>query len=74
MPVQNKSPLLTVEEAADILRCTGARVRQMLLDREMKGQKLNEDKKRSAWLIPKEEVQKAANQERRKGGRPRIGD
>jgi excisionase family DNA binding protein len=66
--------MFTVEEAAEALGCTGARIRQMLLDKEMKGKKLNEDKDRSAWLIPQEEVKRAAKAARRKGGRPRIGD
>lgn len=74
MPVQNSSPMFNVEEAAEVLGCTGARVRQMLIDGQMNGKKLNEDKDRSAWLIPEEEVRRAAKQERRKGGRPRIGD
>jgi excisionase family DNA binding protein len=74
MPVQNVSPLYSVEEAADLLGCTGARVRQMLIAGEMKGKKINEDKEKSAWLIPKEEVTAAVKQVRRKGGRPRIGD
>jgi hypothetical protein len=51
MPVQNSSPMFNVAEAAEVLGCTGARVRQMLIDGEMKGKKLNEDKDRSAWLI-----------------------
>lgn len=73
MPVQNESPLFTVQEAADVLCCTGARVRQMLIDGEMKGKKLSKAPK-AVWLIPKEEVTAAAARERRKGGRPRIGD
>ena len=74
MPVKNDTVMFTVEEAAKVLGCTGARIRQMLIDEEMKGKKLNQDKDRSAWLIPEEEVTRAANQERRNGGRPRIGD
>lgn len=74
MPVQNSSSLYSVEEAACLLGCTGARVRQMLISGEMKGKKINEDKERSPWLIPKEEVAEAVERERRKGGRPRIGD
>lgn len=73
MPVQNNSPLFTVREVADVLGCTDARVRQMLISGEMKGKKLCKRPK-APWLVPKEEVAEAAVRERRKGGRPRIGD
>jgi excisionase family DNA binding protein len=73
MPVQNDSPLFTVQEVADALGCTGARVRQMLIDGEIKGKKISKAPK-AVWLIPKEEVAEAKSRERRNGGRPRIGD
>ena len=70
MPVGN---LLSVSEAAKCIGCTGARVRQMLLAKELAGVKATESEN-GLWLIPREEVQKATERERRKGGRPRIGD
>jgi len=67
MPVAD---FLNVQEVADLLGCTDARVRQMLIAKELKGIKANE----RAWMIPKKEAQRVANQERRKGGRRRVGD
>ena len=67
MPVAD---FLNVAEAAAVIGCTDARVRQMLISREILGIKATQ----TAWLIPKTEVKKAAKKPRRKGGRQRIGD
>lgn len=73
MPVQNASTLLSVSEAAKVLGCTGARIRQLLLSGELKGIKAT-SAENALWLIPEGEVAEAAKRERRKGGRPRVGD
>ena len=73
MPVTNRTTLLNVEEAAEVLGCTGARIRQMLLSGELKGMKAS-DSPKSLWLVPKAAVLSAAKKERRRGGRPRIRD
>jgi len=67
MPV---GKLLNVKEAAEIIGVTDARVRQLLLSKEMKGVKATA----SIWLVPKSEAEKAARKQRRKGGRRRISD
>jgi excisionase family DNA binding protein len=67
MPVAD---FLNVQEVADLLGCTDARVRQMLIAKEIKGVKANA----RAWMVHRKEATRVANQERRKGGRRRIGD
>ena len=67
MPVAD---FLNVHEVADLLGCTDARVRQMLIAGDMNGIKANE----RAWMIPRKEAKRVADQERRKGGRRRVGD
>lgn len=67
MPVDE---FLNVKEAAELIGCTDARVRQMLLADEMKGRKATA----SIWLIHRSEVERIISKERRKGGRPRVGD
>lgn len=73
MPVTNRATLLNVEEAAQVLGCTGARIRQMLISGELKGVKAS-DAPKALWLVPKAAVVDAAKKERRRGGRPRIRD
>lgn len=61
---------LSVEEAAGFLGITGSRVRQMLRDDELRGEKLNE----RAWAVYRDSVEKAAKNQRDGGrGRPRSG-
>lgn len=61
---------LSVEEAAAALGITGSRVRQMLRDAELLGEKLNE----RAWAVRRDSVEKAAKVQRDGGrGRPRSG-
>jgi len=67
MPIDK---FMNVNEAAEVLGCTNARVRQLLISGEMRGKKANG----RAWLIPIKEVNRVAQLERRKGGRARIGD
>jgi hypothetical protein len=67
MPVAD---FLNVQEVADLLGCTDARVRQMLIAGAMLGVKANA----RAWMVPRQEATRVAKQERRKGGRRRIGD
>lgn len=59
---------VSVPEAADILGCTGGRVRQMLIAGELEGQKLNE----RAWAVDRKSVEKMAKIPQTKG-RPRNG-
>lgn len=66
MPFQN---YYSVAETAYELGCTETRVRQMLIAKEMSGEKVSR-----IWMIPKREVRRVSQMERRKGGRPRIGD
>ena len=61
---------LSVEEAAGVLGITGSRVRQMLREEELRGEKLNE----RAWAVYRDSVEKAAKNQRDGGrGRPRSG-
>ncbi len=63
-------PFLSVEEAANFLGLTGSRIRQMLRDEELKGEKLNE----RAWAVERSSVEKAAKNQQDGGrGRPRSG-
>jgi len=61
---------LTTAEAAKRLGCTRPRINQLLLDGTLKGIKVAP----RCWLIPAAAVEKLAIAERRRGGRPRIGD
>jgi len=65
-----KNEWLSVREAADVIGCTDARVRQMLAGGDMAGEKATA----SVWMIPRREVDRIARLPRRKGGRPRVGD
>lgn len=61
---------LSVEEAAVALGITGSRVRQMLREDELRGEKLNE----RAWAVYRDSVEKAAKNQTYGGrGRPRSG-
>jgi len=60
----------TVREAASRVGVTDARVRQLIISKQLKATKLGEN----MWLIKDSDVDRIANQERRKGGRPRISD
>jgi len=63
-------PFLSVPEAADLLGVTGSRVRQMLGDGTLLGEKLNE----RAWAVYRSSVEKAAKNQQDGGrGRPRSG-
>lgn len=61
---------LSVPEAAEFLGITGSRVRQMLSEGSLLGEKLNE----RAWAVYRDSVEKAARNQRDGGrGRPRSG-
>jgi excisionase family DNA binding protein len=63
-------PFLSVEEAAIALGITGSRVRQMLREEELRGEKLNE----RAWAVYRDSVEKARKNQHDGGrGRPRSG-
>ena len=63
-------PYLSVGEAAAILGVTDSRVRQMLRDDELSGDKLNE----RAWAVHRSSVEKAVREQTSGGrGRPRTG-
>jgi excisionase family DNA binding protein len=57
---------LSVREAAEIIGCTEGRVRQLLIDKEIDGEKLNE----RAWAVERKSVDKFAA-EPQVVGRPR---
>lgn len=66
--IQKKSVFVSVEEAAEIMGCTGGRVRQMLRAGELDGHKINA----RAWIVHRESAEK--NAEKPEGsGRPRVG-
>ena len=61
---------LSVEEAARRLGITGSRVRQMLREDELLGEKLGE----RSWAVYRDSVDKAVKNQRDGGrGRPRSG-
>jgi excisionase family DNA binding protein len=61
---------LSVEEAAAILGVTGSRVRQMLREDELRGEKLGV----RSWAVYRDSVEKAAKNQVDGGrGRPRSG-
>ena len=61
-----------IDDAADAIGCTRARVRQLLLDGELKGEKVS--KARNApWMIERKSVAKYAAQEQ-SVGRKRTGE
>ncbi len=61
---------LSVEEAAAALGITTGRVRQMLREGELRGEKLNE----RAWAVYRDSVEKTAKNQVDGGrGRPRSG-
>lgn len=61
---------LSVPETAEILGVTGSRVRQMLANETLRGEKLNE----RAWAVYRDSVEKALKEQRDGGrGRPRSG-
>lgn len=58
----------SVAQAAKRLGCTTGRVRQLLRDELLKGEKLNA----RAWAVDRRSVERAAKREQVRG-RPRIG-
>lgn len=63
-------PFLSVSEAAELLGVTDSRIRQMLREEELRGEKLNE----RAWAVYRESAEKAAKSQVDGGrGRPRSG-
>lgn len=58
---------VSVNEAAEILGCTDGRVRQLLREHELAGQKVNE----RAWIISRESVDRFAKKPQPLG-RPRV--
>jgi excisionase family DNA binding protein len=58
---------VSVNKAAEMLGCTVGRVRQLILDGTLPGEKLNE----RAWAIPRKAVEKFASRPQVKG-RPRV--
>jgi excisionase family DNA binding protein len=61
---------LTVQQAAEVIGCTGGRVRQMLLAGELQGVKFNA----RAWMIPKKSAAKMARTPRPVGRPKKIAD
>ena len=58
---------VSVAEAAEIIGCTDGRVRQLLRDHELAGQKINE----RAWVISRDSVERFAKKPQI-FGRPRV--
>jgi hypothetical protein len=61
-------PFCSVADAAEIIGCTVGRVRQLLIDGVIAGQKLNE----RAWAVERKSAEKYAQTEQTVG-RPRLG-
>ncbi len=59
----------TVGQAADCLGCSGGRIRQLLGDGTLSGEKVGEGEN-SPWMLPKYHVEEFAKIEQ-KTGRPR---
>jgi hypothetical protein len=59
-------PFVSVSEAAEIIGCSDSRVRQLLIDRTLAGQKLNE----RAWAVERKSAESYAKQPQTVG-RPR---
>lgn len=59
-------PFISVAEAATIIGCTEGRVRQLLIDETLAGQKLNE----RAWAVERKSAENFAKQPQTVG-RPR---
>lgn len=57
---------LSVEEAANYIGCTSGRVRQMLRNGDIQGQKVHE----RSWIVPESEAAKV-KENTHKVGRPR---
>lgn len=68
MSLQNRR-FVSVTEAANIIGCTGGRVRQLLIAGELNGEKLHP----RAWAIKLADVQKYAKAPAKRG-RPRNAD
>lgn len=60
---------VSVGEAAEILGCTEGRIRQLLRDHELAGQKVNE----RAWIINRDSVERFSKKPQTVG-RPRVGE
>lgn len=60
-------PFISVADAAEILGCTGGRIRQLLIDGVIAGMKLNE----RAWAVERKSVEKLAKVPQTVG-RPRL--
>lgn len=58
---------ISVNEAATVLGCTDGRIRQLLRDHELSGQKVNA----RAWIISRESVERLAKKPQTVG-RPRV--
>ena len=60
-------PFCSVADAAEIVGCTVGRIRQLLIDGEIEGQKLNE----RAWAVERKSAEKYAKKTFNVG-RPRL--
>ena len=63
----DKIVYVSVAEAAEIIGCTEGRIRKLLIDRVLKGKKLNE----RAWAVEEQSAKKYAKIPQ-KLGRPRV--
>lgn len=61
-----------IDEAATAIGCTRARVRQLLLGGELKGEKVSEAQN-APWMIERKSVEKYASEEQ-PVGRKRTGE
>jgi len=63
------SQYITVTEAANWIGCTPGRVRQLLWDDVLQGEKWG-----NAWMVKASSVRRYVQKERSGVGRPRVGD
>lgn len=63
------SRFYTVNQAAEILKCTPGRVRQLIVQGRLKGERAG-DAQTAAWLLYRKDVEAFAKQDRT-AGRPR---
>ncbi len=66
--VTTKDVFISVQEAAELIGCTRGRVRQLLIDEEILGEKLGE----RTWAVVQKSAEKYAKREYTTG-RPRQG-
>jgi excisionase family DNA binding protein len=66
VPIKFANTFLSVNEAAELIGCTDGRVRQLLIDGQLKGQKLHA----RAWVVDRDSADKYAKNTS-KVGRPR---